>query len=76
MQELIYEFGLGNIFSVSKDAISYAKKHQTRGLEPVKVSFVFNEIQVTAYSSSEVLDIVDKYYLQNSIRRLKLGNKD
>ena len=76
MKEVTYEFGLGDIYSVSKDAIAYAKKHQTRGMEPVRVSFVFNEIEVVAYSSSEVLDIAQKYLLQNQIRRLELGIKD
>lgn len=76
MREITYEFGLGDIWSVSKDAISFARKHQTRGMEPVRVSFVFNQIKVTAYSSSEAKDIVDKYYLQNKIQRLELGYED
>lgn len=76
MKEVTYEFGFGDIYSVSKDAIAYAKKHQTRDMGPVRVSFVFNEIEVVAYSSSEVLDIAQKYFLQNKIRRLELGIKD
>lgn len=76
MREVTFEFGLGDIWSVAKDAISFARKHQTRGMEPVRVSFIFNRIQVEAYSSSEARDIVDKYYLQNKIRRLELGHED
>lgn len=76
MRELTYEFLNGDIYSVSKDAISYAKKFVARDMLPVKVSFVFNGVDVVAYSSSEVLDIVQKYFLQNKIRRLELGIKD
>lgn len=76
MKELTYEFTLGDIYSVSKDAIKYAKKFVARDGLPVKVSFVFNEIDVVAYSSSEVLDIVQKYFLQNKIRKLELGHEN
>lgn len=76
MKEVTYEFGLGDIYSVSKDAIAYAKKFVARDMLPVRVSFVFNGIEVLAYSSSESLDIVGKYFLQNKIRRLELGIKD
>ncbi len=76
MKELTYEFGLGDIYSVSKDAIAYAKKFLERGGLPVKVSFVFNGVDVVAYSSSEPLDIVQKYFLHNKIRQLELGIKD
>lgn len=73
MREVTYEFCLGDIYSVSKDAIVYAKKFVARDGLPVRVSFVFNEIPVTAYSSSEVLDVVQKYFLHNKIRQLELG---
>lgn len=72
MREVTYEFGLGDVFSVAKDAIAYAKKFVARDTLPVKVSFAFNEIEVVAYSSSEVLDVVQKYFLQNKIRQLEL----
>lgn len=73
MQKLTYQFGLGDIHSVSKDAISFARKHQARDGKIVQVCFVFNELEVTAYSSSEPIDIVEKYLLQNTIRRLRSG---
>ncbi len=76
MKELTYEFLNGDIYSVSKDAIAYVKKFVARDMLPVKVSFIFNGVDVVAYSSSEVLDIVQKYFLQNKIRRLELGNEN
>lgn len=76
MKEVTYEFGLGDIYSVSKDAIAYAKKFVARDGLPIKVSFVSNGVDVVAYSSSEVLDIVQKYFLQNKIRRLELGHEN
>ncbi len=76
MKELTYEFLNGDIYSVSKDAIAYAKKFVARDMLPVRVSFVFNGVEVVAYSSSESLDIVGKYFLQNKIRRLELGHED
>lgn len=76
MREVTYEFGLGDIWQTAKDAIAFAKKHIARDGLPVKVSFVFNGISVCAYSSSEVLDVVQKYFLQNKIRRLELGYED
>lgn len=75
MNQLTYKFGLGDIYTVAKDAISYAKKHQTRGLEPVEVVFVFNGVEVIAYSSSEPRDVVEKYYLRHNLRRLELGHE-
>lgn len=71
MREVTYEFGSGDIWSVAKDAIAFAKKHVARDCLPVKVSFIFNGIDVVAYSSSEVLDIVQKYFLRSKIRGLE-----
>ncbi len=76
MKELTYPVGCGDIFSVSKDAIAYAQKHVSRDGQPVPVRFEFNELIVTAYSSSNYLDIADKYMLQSALRRAKLGYKD
>lgn len=75
MREVTYEFGLGDIWQTAKDAISFAKKHVARDGLPVKVSFVFNSISVCAYSSSEPLDIAEKYFLRNKIQKLELGHE-
>lgn len=40
------------------------------------VHLIFNEIEVTVFPESYLNDICGKYYLQNEIRRLKLGLKD
>lgn len=76
MREVTYKFSLGDVYSVAKDAIAFAKKYVSRDTLPIKVTFVFNEIEVCAYSSSEVLDVVQKYFLQHKIRRLELGYED
>jgi hypothetical protein len=76
MREVTYEFCLGDIWSTTKDAIAFAKKHVARDGLPVKVSFVFNGISICAYSSSEPLDVVQKYFLQSRIQRLESGYED
>lgn len=76
MREVTYEFGLGDIYSTAKDAIAFAKKHVARDGLPVKASFAFNGVSVCAYSSSEPLDVVQKYFLQSRIQRLELGDED
>ena len=76
MREVTYEFNLGDIYSVAKEAVAFARKHVNRDGLPVRVSFIFNEIEVIGYSSSEPLDLVQKYFLQNKIRGLELGIKD
>ncbi len=76
MREVTYEFSLGDIYSTAKDAIAFAKKHVARDGLPVKATFVFNGISVCAYSSSEPLDITEKYFLRNKIHRLELGYED
>lgn len=76
MREVIYEFALGDIYSVAKEAVAFARKHVNRDTLPVRVSFIFNDIEVIGYSSSEPLDLVSKYMLQSKIRRLELGTKD
>ena len=76
MREVTYEFSLGDIWSTTKNAIAFAKKHVSRDGLPVKVLFVLNGIDVCAYSSSEPLDIVQKYFLQSRIQRLELGYED
>jgi hypothetical protein len=76
MREVTFEFGLGDIWSTTKDAIAFAKKHVSRDGLPVKATFVFNGISVCAYSSSEPLDVTEKYFLRNKIKRLELGYED
>lgn len=76
MQKLTYQFGRGDIHTIAKEAISFARKHQARDGKSIEVCFVFNELEVTAYSSSEPIDIVEKYLLQSTIRRLKSGYED
>jgi hypothetical protein len=41
-----------------------------------RIMLVFNELEVTVFPESCPNDIVEKYLLQNQIRRLKLGHKD
>lgn len=76
MNELTYQVTIGDIFSVSKDAIDYARKSVARDGQPVRVRFIFNEIEVLAYSSSYYLDVADKYMLQSALRRAYLGYAD
>jgi len=77
MQELTYKFGSGgDIYSVSKDAINFARQQVARDSQPVRVRFLFNDLEVIAYSSSSPYDIVEKYNLQHSLRRARLGYED
>ncbi len=76
MKELDYPFNCGDISTVAKDAIAFAQNHIARDGQPVKVRFVFNDLEITAYSSSSYLDIADKYNLQSQLRRARLGYKD
>jgi hypothetical protein len=40
------------------------------------INLVFNQLEIRVFPESCVNDIVEKYFLQNKIRRLKLGYKD
>lgn len=71
-----YKFGFGDIYRISQDAIIFAKKNLKRNGEKVEVFFIFNGLEINATSSSDPQDLVEKYYLQNTIRRLKAGYKD
>lgn len=68
MEALEFKFGLGDIYSVAKDAIAFAKHNQNRNLTPQEVYFTFNGIKVRCYSSSEPRDIVEKYSLLCDLR--------
>ncbi len=68
MEALEFKFELGDIYSVTKDAIAFARQNQNRNLTPQEVYFAFNGIKVRCYSSSEPRDIVEKYSLPCDLR--------
>lgn len=76
MNELEYKFGFGDIHSISQGAVDFAKTHIKRDGKKINFFFIFNDIEVRGSSSSDPQDLVEKYYLNNSIRRLKAGYKD
>ncbi len=71
MEPIEYKFGaMGDIYSVSRDAILFLKSQQNREGDTVVGFFYFNDIYVRCYSTSEPRDIVEKYMLQSGIRYL------
>ena len=68
---MIYEPPKGyGIYESAQRAIEEAINCDTR------IMLVFNELEITVFPESYPNDIVEKYLLQNTIRRLKLGYKD
>lgn len=76
MNKLEYRLEFGNIYSVARDAVDFARTHVKRDAKKVEFFFTFNGIEVHGNSSSDSGDLVDKYYLLNQIRRLNAGYKD
>jgi hypothetical protein len=69
MEPIEYKFGaMGDIYSVSRDAILFLKSKQGRGMEQVSGFFIFNEVKVNCFSTSEPRDIVEKYMYQHYLR--------
>jgi hypothetical protein len=76
MNTLEYKFGSGDIHTISRGAVDFARTHVKRDGKAIEFLFTFNQIEVSGNSSSSPQDLVEKYYLAHTIRRLKAGYKD
>jgi len=75
-EKLEYKIGFGDIYSVARDAVDFAKTNIKRDGKKIEFFFTFNQLEIHGSSSSDPGDLVDKYWLLNRIRRLDAGYKD
>lgn len=77
MKSIVYNLPAGGTFDYhAKEAINLAKRSICRDMQPVEVRFMFNELEIVAYSSSDWKDICRQYDLKCALRRAKLGYQD